>query len=332
MTDASAVHGCGSAGKAREHHFAKARQQFGMVGASTTAMPPAQVADRLNSTIHHERIRADGVELHVAVGGTGPPVILLHGFPENWTSWRWQFSPLVEAGLSVWAPDMRGYNESDQPTARRAYHLQHLINDVAAIVRASGHPRAHVVGHDWGGIVAWTFAGYYPELLDKLVILNAPHMGIFLDKVRRPPQMLRSSYVLLFQIPGVAEWTLSAWNYWLLRKSFPRLSARCGAFRDGDIDHYVRGLSAPGALTAALNYYRANMGREPLALARRARVKAETLVIWGDQDPALGVELLDDLQTVAPHARIHHIADAGHWVQNEAPDEVNRMMAAFLRP
>jgi epoxide hydrolase 4 len=287
---------------------------------------------RLNHTIRHERIRADGVDLHVAVAGVGPPVILLHGFPENWTSWRRQFTPLVDAGFSVWAPDMRGYNESDRPPERQAYHLRHLVADVASIVRATGHGRAHVVGHDWGGVVAWTFAGYYPDLLDKLVILNAPHMDIFLDKVRRPPQMFRSAYVLFFQVSGLAEWTLSAWNYRLLRESFPRLSRRSDAFSDADIDHYVRGLSAPGALTAALNYYRENLRPEPLAHARRARVDAVTLVIWGDRDPALGVELLDGLHTVAANARVHHIADAGHWVQNEAPDEVNRVMVEFLLP
>jgi epoxide hydrolase 4 len=295
-------------------------------------MPRTEVAERLNHTIRHRRLRADGVELHVATAGAGPPVILLHGFPENWTSWRWQFEPLVDAGFSVWAPDMRGYNESDRPTQRQAYHLRHLVNDVAAVVRATGHERAHLVGHDWGGIVAWTFAGQHPDLLDRLIILNAPHMDIFLDKVGRPPQMFRSAYVLLFQVPGVAEWILSASNYRLLRKSFARLAGRSGAFRDADIDYYVRAFSAPGALTAALNYYRANLRPEPLARARRARVKAETLVIWGDRDPALGVELLDDIQTVAPRARVHHITDAGHWVQNEAPDEVNRLMLEFLTP
>lgn len=111
--------------------------------------------------------------------GAGPPVILLHGFPENWTSWRWQFAPLVDAGFSVWAPDMRGYNESDRPAERQAYQLQHLINDVASIVRATGHERAHVIGHDWGGVVAWTFAGFHADLLEQLVIPNAPHMDIF---------------------------------------------------------------------------------------------------------------------------------------------------------
>ena len=295
-------------------------------------MPPPPTADRLTPTIRHERLRGDGLELHVAVAGHGPPVILLHGFPENWTSWRWQFAPLVDAGFSVWAPDMRGYNESDRPRERDAYRLRHLVNDVASIVRATGHGRAHLAGHDWGGIVAWTFAGVYPELLNKLVIVNAPHMDIFLEKVRRPPQMFRSAYVLLFQAPGIAEWTLSAWNHRALRKSFTLLSGRSGAFRDEDIDGYVRGLSVSGALTAALNYYRANLRREPLARASSARVEAETLVIWGDRDPTLGIELLDDLHTVAPHARVHHIPDAGHWVQNEAPEEVNRLIVEFLRP
>ena len=295
-------------------------------------MSATRVTPRLHPAIRHERIRADGVELHVAVAGEGPPVILLHGFPENWTSWRWQFAALADAGFSVWAPDMRGYNESDRPGYREAYHLRHLVSDIASIVSATGHQRAHVVGHDWGGIVAWTFAAHHPHLLDKLVILNAPHMDIFLEKVRRPPQMFRSSYVLLFQVPGLAEWTLSAFNYRALRRSFGALAGRVGAFREEDIEHYVRGLSAPGALTAALNYYRANLRPDPLAQARRAPIAAETLVIWGDRDPALGTELLDDLQRVAPRARVHHIPDAGHWVQNEAPDEVNRLMVEFFTP
>lgn len=124
--------------------------------------------------IRHERVQGHGVELHVARAGAGPPVILLHGFPENWRSWHRQIGPLAVAGFSVWAPDMRGFNLSERPAGREAYLLRHLVADVAALVRATGHPRAHVVGHDWGGIVAWTFAGAHPELLDKLVILNAP--------------------------------------------------------------------------------------------------------------------------------------------------------------
>jgi pimeloyl-ACP methyl ester carboxylesterase len=277
--------------------------------------------------LRHERIKGDGIELHVARGGEGPPVILLHGFPETWHSWHRQISALASAGFSVLAPDMRGYNLSDRPAGRRAYHLRHLVADVVALVRATGYPRAHIAGHDWGGIVAWTFAGEHPELLDKLVILNAPHLRIYLEKVRRPPQMLRSWYVLFFQLPALPEYALSAWNFRAVRDLFKRR----GAFTDEEIEEYVEALSHPGALTAGLNYYRANLASDARRIACAAVSGAETLVIWGELDPALGLELLDGLERVAPRVRVHRIPGASHWVQNEAPDEVNRVLTSFLR-
>jgi pimeloyl-ACP methyl ester carboxylesterase len=280
--------------------------------------------------LRHERIKADGVELHVARGGEGPPVILLHGFPETWHSWHRQIAALADAGFSVLAPDMRGYNLSDRPAPCRAYHLRHLVADVVALVRATGHPRAHIAGHDWGGIVAWTFAGEHPELLDKLVILNAPHPRIYFEKVRRPPQMFRSWYVLFFQLPALPEYALSARNFRAVRDMFKRYPARPSAFSDEDIEHYVEALSRPGALTAGLNYYRANLTSDAREMACSAVSGAETLVIWGELDPALGVELLEGLDRVAPRVRVHRIPDASHWVQNEAPDEVNRVLTEFL--
>jgi len=286
--------------------------------------------DRDFEPLRHERIRGDGVDLHVAIAGDGPPVILLHGFPENWRSWRRQFGALVGAGFSVWAPDMRGYNESERPRDRDAYHLTHLVADVAALVRATGHARAHIGGHDWGGLVAWTLAARHPDFVDRLLILNAPPVEISLEKVRRPPQMFRSWYVLLFLVPHVAEWTLSARNYHAVRHMFSRGPAQPGAFSETDIRQYVEALSAPGALTAALNYYRANAGPNGLAAARGVRITAETLVIWGDRDQALGTEVLEGIERVAPRCRVHHIASAGRWVQNEAPAEVNRVLVDFL--
>jgi pimeloyl-ACP methyl ester carboxylesterase len=280
--------------------------------------------------IRHERIAAAGVELHVAVAGSGPPVVLLHGFPENWRSWRRQFAPLVDAGFSVWAPDLRGYNLSERPTARSAYHLRYLTADVAAIVRATGSPRAHIGGHDWGGIIAWAFAGRYPDLLDKLVIFNAPHVEIYLRKVPRPPQLFRSWYVLLFLVPHLAEWALSARRFAAVRDLFQRMPARAGAFSAEDVGEYVQALSSPGALTAALDYYRANLRTDGIEMARSARVEAETLVLWGERDPALGVGLLEGLEEVAPRVRIQRLSDVSHWIQNEAPDEVNRALVAFL--
>ena len=282
------------------------------------------------SEIRHERIRGDGIFLHVAQAGSGPPVILLHGFPENWRTWKHQIPALTAAGFAVLAPDLRGYNESDRPSQREAYHLKHLVADVAALVRATGRERAHVVGHDWGGILAWTFAGAHPELLDRLVILNAPHLDIYRRLARGPSrQLLRSWYVLLFRIPRLSEWALSARNFHLIRDLFRRQPFK-SAFSDGETEAYIQALAKPGALTAALNWYRENAAPDAVHLARSARVDAPTLVIWGERDTSLGIELLDDLKRVAPRVRVHRITNASHWVQNEAPDEVNRVLIEFL--
>jgi epoxide hydrolase 4 len=280
--------------------------------------------------LRRERVVNDGVALHVTVAGDGHPVILLHGFPEHWWSWRFQVPVLARAGYSVWAPDLRGYNQSDRPPSIDAYNLRHLVMDVAALVRATGAPRAHVVGHDWGGIVAWTFAGYYPELIDRLVILNAPHLDIYARKVWRSTQLLRSAYVPFFATTPVAEWVLSARDFMLLRRAIRSLAVRHRAIGERDIDCYVDALRRPGALRAALAYYRANAGRDAMAWARAALIPAETLVIWAMNDPALSSVLLDGIENVAPRARIHPIRNCGHWVQAEAADEVNDVLLRFL--
>lgn len=281
--------------------------------------------------IRHEQIRGDGVELHVARAGEGPPVVLLHGFPENWTSWRHQLAPLVDAGFSVLAPDLRGYHLSGRPAEQSAYQLHHLVADVAALVQNAGYHRTHLVGHDWGGVIAWAFAAAHPELLRRMVILNAPHIHIYLKKVRRPPQMLRSWYVGFFQLPMLPEWVLSAGGFAVLRQMFARTPARKGAFSKEAIDQYIEPLSRSGALTAALNYYRANLPLGVGETASAAVIDVETLVIWGERDPALGVELLDGLDQFAPHVRVERLSDVGHWVQNEAPEEVNRLLLQFLQ-
>jgi epoxide hydrolase 4 len=280
--------------------------------------------------IRHERTRGDGVELHVARAGEGPPVILLHGFPENWRSWKHQMPALVDAGFSVHVPDLRGYNLSEIPAGRDAYRMPHLVEDVAALVRATGQPRAHIVGHDWGGIVAWQFATAHAELTDRLVILNAPHPALYARAVRRPPQLLLSWYVFFFLLPFLPERALAASDYAAVRRIFTRRPARPGTFSEEDASAYVEGLARPGALRAALNYYRANVGRRDFGGGHRAPIGSETLVIWGERDGALSPVLLDGLERHVTRLRIHRIPDASHWVQNEAPAEVNRALVGFL--
>ena len=284
------------------------------------------------SRLRHDRVEgAGGVALHVVRAGEGPLVVLLHGFPEHWISWRHQIGALTEAGFSVAVPDLRGYNLSDRPAARGAYHLRLLVDDVAAVIRGSGHARAHVVGHDWGGIIAWTFAGVHGDMLDRLVIMNAPHMRLFVKVARRNVrQLMRAWYILFFRLPHLPERALAAGNYAAVRRMFKESPARRGTFSDDDVDRYIEALRRPGALSAGLNYYRANSG-SGARLAVSARSAAETLVIWGEKDPALVVELLDGLERVAPRVRVHRLPDASHWVQNEAPEEVNRILIGFLR-
>jgi epoxide hydrolase 4 len=285
------------------------------------------------SRLRHERVAgAGGVTLHVVRAGEGPLVVLLHGFPEFWYSWRHQIDPLVDGGFSVAAPDLRGYNLSDRPPEVDAYDLRLLVEDVAAIVRATGHRRAHIVGHDWGGIIAWAFAGAHPELLDRLVITGAPHMRLYVRTVRRNVrQALRSWYILLFRLPVLPEQLLAAANYAAIRRMLERLPARRGAFSASDVEKYVEAIRRPGALTAALNYYRANAGTGGFRLAYSARTDAETLVIWGEKEPALVPEVLEGLQGVAPRSRVHRLPTVSHWVQSEAPEEVSRLLVEFLR-
>ena len=272
----------------------------------------------------------DGVELVTTVAGSGPPVIFLHGFPENATSWRHQLPAVARAGLSAWAPDLRGYNRSGRPSERDAYHLRHLMADVAAIVRATGAPRAHIVGHDWGGIIAWSFAGHYAELVETLVIMNAPHLRIYSEKVWRSSQAFRSWYVGVFLLPLIPEKLLAARDFALLRRLFQMATGDTPAFTAADIDRYVAQFRAPHALTAALNYYRANAQPDAVRLGATSQITAPTLVLWGDKDKALGVELLEDLPTVAADVRVRRFPTAGHWIQNEIPDEVNRLLVAFI--
>lgn len=288
------------------------------------------VADLDGVPLHHRFLGCGQVTLHVVTAGLGPPVVLLHGFPEHWWSWRNQIPALARAGYSVWAPDLRGYNRSDRPDTIDAYDLRRLVDDVRALIRMTGSPRAHVVGHDWGGIIAWTLAGHFPDVVDQLVILNAPHLDIYARQLWRTTQAARSAYVPFFALPWLPELTLRAAGFRLLRSTIRRIAVRTDALRDEDIDRYIDALAQPGALSAALAYYRANLRRDSMTWGRAARIHADTLVIWAMDDPCLSAVLLDGIESVAPQAQVHRVPDCGHWVQAEAAAEVNRVMLEFL--
>jgi len=274
-------------------------------------------------------VKANGIRLHYVEAGPpqGPLVLLLHGFPEFWYSWRHQLPALAARGMRVVAPDLRGYNLSDKPTGVAAYDIDLLAQDIAELVAALGAPRAAVVGHDWGGAVAWQTAMRHPDRVSRLGILACPHpFAMARALVKSRAQRRRSWYMFFFQLPLLPERRLAGDRLrgWIRGWG--------GTLPDADLDRYVEALARPGALTAALNYYRAAFRRWPRSLRERPpRVDAPTLVLWGQKDPVLGLELTEHLDRwVAGPLRVEVLAGVGHFVQQDAPDEVSRLLCEFL--
>ena len=262
-----------------------------------------------------------GVRLHVVEKGPadGPLVILLHGFPEFWGAWRRHMELLAQAGLRVVAPDQRGYNKSGRPADLAAYGLDRLTEDVVRLADERGRERFSVVGHDWGGVVAWRIAAVYPDRVNKLVVINAPHPVAARRYLRRhPTQMARSSYVLLFQLPALPERLLRAGNFRLLRQGL--LTARPGTFDDRRIRRYRATWERPGALGAMLNWYRAEF-RSPVSWPDEP-VRPPALLIWGTGDPFLEAGLAEASLNGCADGRIAWIENATHWVHHEEPERV----------
>lgn len=289
------------------------------------------------SSIRDEYASVNGIRLHYVSAGNGPLILFLHGFPEFWYEWRNQ----LEDHLVV-APDMRGYNLSDKPEALEQYLMPVLVEDVRALADRLVHGRKFVlVAHDWGGLVAWAFAIAHPEMLEKLVIINAPHPGVFGKLLASDPaQQKASSYMLMFR-GGQAEQTLSEDNYSRLVRIVLGQGLQKGIYDEDDKAAYIKAWSQPGALTGGLNYYRANRAGPPSpdgTLAHgnfaidptRLTVSVPTLVIWGEKDTALLVQNLDGLDQLVPGLTIKRILDGSHWVVHEKPAEVNAYIRAFV--
>jgi pimeloyl-ACP methyl ester carboxylesterase len=285
----------------------------------------------------HNFAEVNGIRMHYVSAGTGPLVLLLHGFPEFWYSWRHQISVLSES-FRVVAPDMRGYNKTDKPAKVEDYAAQNIIGDVAGLIHklAPDEEKAILAGHDWGGAIAWLVAMFQPQLIKELIILNVGHPGTrnrrgFLDF----DQMQRSWYMFFFLIPELPEEVLSRNDFEFLKKMVFNTATRKGAFTEDDIEKYVLSWKEPGALTGAINYYRAitspNYWKELGKPKKYPQIKAPTLLIWGEDDPFLGKQLTENTaEFIDAPFRLEFIKDCAHWVQQEAPDEVNRFILDFL--
>jgi pimeloyl-ACP methyl ester carboxylesterase len=275
----------------------------------------------------HRRVNVGELSLHYVEAGSGPLVILLHGFPEFWWSWRHQIPALAQAGFHVVAPDMRGYNLSDRPANVGAYAIDRLTADVEGLIRALGQKKAHVVGHDWGGGVAWSFAMGHPSFVDRLAVLNCPHPAMMMRGLRTWKQLKKSWYMFFFQLPGIPERFVSANDYEYLKKAL-----RTANPDEEDVQHYIEAARRADRLHGGINYYRAMMrGFATGSTPKFVPIEAKTMVIWGEKDAFLGKELADPGPRWVPGARVEWLPRATHWVQIDAAERVNALLVDFLR-
>jgi len=286
--------------------------------------------------ITHAYANVNGIRLHYAEAGSGDNlVILLHGFPEFWYAWHKQFDAL-SASFHVVAPDMRGYNLSDKPPRVEDYEIDKLIADVIGLIDHFGAKQAAVVGHDWGAGVAWAVAQKHPERVAKLAVLQVPLMAAWRANLTLK-QLLRSWYMFFFQIPRLPEWLISRRDFRSIEETLSKVT-RKNSFTREDIERYKAAARQPGALTGAINYYRANVFRRLFAPKREdgnasnGRVRVPTLFIFGEQDFAIIPATVRGLDKyIDADYRELRIPDSGHWVQNEAPEEVNAALLEFLQ-
>lgn len=278
------------------------------------------------------RISCGEITLSAVDQGTGPAVVLLHGFPEINHSWRHQIPVLANAGYRVIAPDLRGYGESDAPTEVADYAFPHLVGDIVGLLDACEVDRAHLVGHDWGGSIAWAISALSPDRVLSLTILNSPHPVASAEVRQLAVQAQKSWYMLLFQFPGVAEEWISGNDFANLRDFFFKTAAP-GTFSREDQDVSCAALARPGRTTAALNYYRANMPPEnwlkpPPDLPP---ITVPTTIIWGQADAYMGEVLLErSITKVRGKLTVERLPGVSHWVQQEVPDTVNDLLLAAL--
>jgi epoxide hydrolase 4 len=284
--------------------------------------------------MEHRFAELDHIRLHyVECGQDGDLVILLHGFPECWYSWRHQI-PLLGKRYHAVAPDMRGYNLSDKPKGKGNYRIDLLVQDILGLIRYLGREKAAIISHDWGAGVAWALAQRHPEVVSKLVAMQVPPPACWRENFTFK-QLFSSWYMFFFQLPRLPEWWASANDFARIDQMYRETTVRPGAFSAEDIAVYKEALRQPGALTATINYYRANVFksffRGGVETPHEGPIKVPTLFIYGEQDIAVIPSTVRDVQRfiAAPYRELR-IPDSGHWVQNEAIEEVNTAILQFL--
>jgi pimeloyl-ACP methyl ester carboxylesterase len=283
------------------------------------------------SEITFDYAQIGAVKLHYAKAGDGDKlVVLLHGFPEFWYSWRKQLEALSDEFTLV-APDLRGYNWSDKPIYSAEYKIDEVVDDILGLIRHFGREEAAIVGHDWGAAVAWSIGENYPEYVSKLVCMQAPPPSVW-KKNFSLRQLAASWYMLFFQIPELPEWLLRRDDFALMERSLRRLAADANFITEAEIAKYKESWREPGALTGALNYYRANVIDKFFLPRESKKITVPTLFIFGEKDPAILPETVIGVRdAIEAHYEEVRVPESGHWVQQEAAEAVNDTLREFLR-
>lgn len=294
------------------------------------------------SGIRQRFVEANGQRFELAEAGDPTSrrlVLCLHGFPELNYSWRFQMPLLAEKGWRVWAPNSRGYGKSSRPADVRSYGLDHLTADVGALIDAAAAEspvdEVMIMAHDWGAIIAWAYAilhgqGKMPQPLTKLVIMNVPHPKVMARELRRWDQLKKSWYVFFFQIPGLPERYMAANDAAGVRRAFYGMAVDKSRFGRDVLDVYARAAQEPGAMTAMVNYYRAFLRHRGAVNLGDGQVKVPTLMIWGEEDAALGINCTVGTGQWVPELELHRLPRVSHWVQQEAPEQVNAILSHWL--
>jgi pimeloyl-ACP methyl ester carboxylesterase len=284
----------------------------------------------LSSEIYFEYIKTNGVTLHTARAGDNnkPLVILLHGFPEYWQSWRYQIQALVTSGYQIMAPDQRGYNLSSKPWRIGSYKIDKLAEDIIGLIDYSNQEKAYIIGHDWGAAVTWHIGMVYPDRVHKIVTINVPHSSVMRRFIRTDPeQKKKSSYMFFFQLPLIPQYSLKRKNFRRLRAALEKTSIE-GTFTEHDFEKYIKVWKQRREVSCMLNWYRAAIRRR--VKIQQKRITVPIMIMWGENDQFLKKEMAKASLDFCDQGKLEYIRGATHWVHHEFPEEVNNLLIDFL--